>query len=782
MCEEACVIHKTKVEQIVPGQEAKVIAQRLGCVDFVATLEGAPDTQLIVHGKEVRMCLSCREEIQSLKTVPATWREFVQSEGAGAEYTEEDPLTFQEEALRVGQLVTLVGDLHRDASGQLLLWPAPALQQGGAALAPLLDGVHVLVSKHLSEFVPCVFDLGLLESQEFSRCETVEFLGVVSRSGLLQAFDSALTGAGDTEGQYAPLRFCEQLTGRLPGAEKVDVAAEEGGCLAEKKFCKDLLDCLPALKFTTMCKFHLMKKCVRGSSCTFAHDESQLRGKPDLTGTKICRFFATGLLAFEDSPYRMLWYLSVLMEGEQPLTAVSSKRKYLGEDRLVKSDVLIEIALVHAGQEIAFGLEEGRVKSAKQIRHQGKGVRIVCYFNCVRTATRCHSAALANFDETSLAEVGLRPGDSRRFIALIAVLSQVVTECMPTGYHSKVRVRELMHVGANLLSLCCAESRILPGHRLAEREGLPPVPEVAAVNGESSFGLIRRNRGALRQGRSVPADQKQKAEVLYLFGQLDLAASDGRKNMASELFRRIMEVDPALATAGLTATLLWNTLLKAYKPCRTDPASLNEEALAEIMQAYLQAGQTAPMEWWIRFWGRLGEDQAGSPYVVAASVLMRQHTAAAVQDGRRYLKHFVQQPRPNTGLATELGQLRRMMQGMAAGHRSLVPYQEVWATFQTLLLTSTHLEPDDGVFQIVVEAFLEAQDEVGVVEWLSRARLAGCTPQSWKHSEALAQRLEAIKQKRRQEMAWRRMEKRRVLDEKDQDENWRASGLHMELP
>ncbi|CAE7485765.1 Zinc finger protein LEE1 [Symbiodinium microadriaticum] len=51
---------------------------------------------------------------------------------------------------------------------------------------------------------------------------------------------------------------------------------------------------LPSLKFTTMCKFHLMNKCVRGSSCTFAHDESQLRGKPDLTGTKICRFFATG--------------------------------------------------------------------------------------------------------------------------------------------------------------------------------------------------------------------------------------------------------------------------------------------------------------------------------------------------------------------------------------------------------------------------------------------------------------------------------------------------------
>ncbi|CAE7837303.1 unnamed protein product, partial [Symbiodinium necroappetens] len=71
MCEEVCVVHKTKVEQNAPGQEAnsmaKVIAERSGCalpaalspvlgvymVDFVATLEGAPDLQLTVHGKEV---------------------------------------------------------------------------------------------------------------------------------------------------------------------------------------------------------------------------------------------------------------------------------------------------------------------------------------------------------------------------------------------------------------------------------------------------------------------------------------------------------------------------------------------------------------------------------------------------------------------------------------------------------------------------------------------------------------------------------------------------------
>eukprot|EP00435_Cladocopium_sp_Y103_P029526 s1424_g7.t1 len=45
---------------------------------------------------------------------------------------------------------------------------------------------------------------------------------------------------------------------------------------------------LPALSYTSM------KKCSRGDQCTFAHDESQLRGKPDLAGTKLCRFYAAG--------------------------------------------------------------------------------------------------------------------------------------------------------------------------------------------------------------------------------------------------------------------------------------------------------------------------------------------------------------------------------------------------------------------------------------------------------------------------------------------------------
>eukprot|EP00439_Symbiodinium_sp_Y106_P085522 s845_g28.t2 len=282
----------------------------------------------------------------------------------------------------------------------------------------------------------------------------------------------------------------------------------------------------------------------------------------------------------------------------------------------------------------------------------------------------------------------------------------------------------------------------------------------AEVNGEPSFALVRRNREALKKGRLASGGHQRKAEVLRLFGQLDLTASDGRRQIASNLFRRILEVDPTLATAGLTPTLLWNTLLKAYKPARTDRASLNEEVLAEIMQAYVQAGQISSIDWWMRFWNLL--DEAGSPHAAAASLLMRQHQADAVQQGRRHLQQFLQH-RPKMGRAAELAQFRRIIQGLATGHRSLVPYQEVWAIFQQLMFSSMHLQPDGSLFQIVIEAFADAHDEEGVQEWLSRARLAGCAPLNWKPTDAPGGMSEAAKRKRLQEMARRRMERRRQL-------------------
>eukprot|EP00437_Effrenium_voratum_P023734 CAMPEP_0181413682 /NCGR_PEP_ID=MMETSP1110-20121109/9104_1 /TAXON_ID=174948 /ORGANISM="Symbiodinium sp., Strain CCMP421" /LENGTH=345 /DNA_ID=CAMNT_0023536515 /DNA_START=78 /DNA_END=1115 /DNA_ORIENTATION=+ len=45
-------------------------------------------------------------------------------------------------------------------------------------------------------------------------------------------------------------------------------------------------------RYTSMCRFHLAGRCERGEDCFFAHEESQLREKPDLYRTRICRSYA----------------------------------------------------------------------------------------------------------------------------------------------------------------------------------------------------------------------------------------------------------------------------------------------------------------------------------------------------------------------------------------------------------------------------------------------------------------------------------------------------------
>jgi len=45
---------------------------------------------------------------------------------------------------------------------------------------------------------------------------------------------------------------------------------------------------------TEFCKFHMKGKCSAGQDCAFAHDEAELKPRPDLQKTSICRSFLKG--------------------------------------------------------------------------------------------------------------------------------------------------------------------------------------------------------------------------------------------------------------------------------------------------------------------------------------------------------------------------------------------------------------------------------------------------------------------------------------------------------
>lgn len=44
-------------------------------------------------------------------------------------------------------------------------------------------------------------------------------------------------------------------------------------------------------KGTELCRFHLAGACSRGTACNFAHDESQLKAKPNFAKTRLCDMF-----------------------------------------------------------------------------------------------------------------------------------------------------------------------------------------------------------------------------------------------------------------------------------------------------------------------------------------------------------------------------------------------------------------------------------------------------------------------------------------------------------
>jgi len=141
--EEVCVLCSTKVQLQCESGEATVILERSESVDFLANLEGAPDLQVMVHAKDVKPCLKSQSVRSSFESVPKKLKELVEIEGG---LSPETPLQIQEDLLRVGDLVTLVGDLHRDAAGRLMIWPSTPPKREMHRVYELMDGMHVLIS------------------------------------------------------------------------------------------------------------------------------------------------------------------------------------------------------------------------------------------------------------------------------------------------------------------------------------------------------------------------------------------------------------------------------------------------------------------------------------------------------------------------------------------------------------------------------------------------------------------------------------------------------------
>lgn len=143
MTEEACVLCTTKVQLV---GEATVILERSESVDFFANLEGAPDLQVMVNAKDVRTCMKSQSLRSTFESVPKKLQELVEAEAGAKGLSPETSLVIQEDILRVGDMVTLVGDLHRDAAGRLTIWPPSPPKRERNQVYELMDGMHVLIS------------------------------------------------------------------------------------------------------------------------------------------------------------------------------------------------------------------------------------------------------------------------------------------------------------------------------------------------------------------------------------------------------------------------------------------------------------------------------------------------------------------------------------------------------------------------------------------------------------------------------------------------------------
>lgn len=148
--QEACVLYHATARKRLAEQaettEGSVVGTCRGSIDFVANLEHFPDVTFTVRGDEVDMFSmhsGSSKKCSTLREASSMRLSMVSCQEGAA--LEDEEFVFEEWALRIGEVVTLVGDLHCDALGALSLWPAPKLQAAETSTS-IFDGRHVFAS------------------------------------------------------------------------------------------------------------------------------------------------------------------------------------------------------------------------------------------------------------------------------------------------------------------------------------------------------------------------------------------------------------------------------------------------------------------------------------------------------------------------------------------------------------------------------------------------------------------------------------------------------------
>jgi len=167
--QEPCVLYQVIARRRTEaGGDGRVIGKRCESVDLVAKVENFPDLSLTVRGAEVQMLAMSSGTCKKSLTLSAASDSClsVVPHGERALLPDDEEIDFEEWALRIGEVVTFVGDLHRDAFGGLQLWPAPktsasALDQSAATAITTTLPVYEQVIATDSQLLEASEDMSL---------------------------------------------------------------------------------------------------------------------------------------------------------------------------------------------------------------------------------------------------------------------------------------------------------------------------------------------------------------------------------------------------------------------------------------------------------------------------------------------------------------------------------------------------------------------------------------------------------------------------------------------